>query len=83
LVDERQEPVETVGGQLAERDFRPQTGQVLLPVEPRDAEIMQARMTASRRPCIKRWVTVSAPGRPPLVVSESEEMRASVSRRTT
>ena len=36
-VDECEGAVEAVGGQVAERDFRPQAGRVRLPVEPRDA----------------------------------------------
>ena len=40
--DEREEPVEAVGGQLAEQDFRTQAGQVRLAVEPPDAQAMQA-----------------------------------------
>ena len=35
-------PVEAAGGQLAERDFRPQAGQVRLAVEPRDAQGVQS-----------------------------------------
>jgi hypothetical protein len=31
-------PLEAVGGQFAERDFRPQAGKVRFPVEPRDAQ---------------------------------------------
>ena len=42
LVDECQEAVEAVGGQLAERDFRSQAGQVCLAVEPRDAQGVQS-----------------------------------------
>ena len=34
VADECQEPLEAVGGQLAERDFRPQAGQVRFTVEP-------------------------------------------------
>jgi len=40
--DEYQEAVEAAGGQLAERDFRPQDGQVPLAVEPRDAQGAQS-----------------------------------------
>ena len=36
-VDECEGAVEAVGGQVAERDFRPQAGRVRLTVEPRDA----------------------------------------------
>ena len=42
LVDECQETAEAVGGQFAERDLRPQAGEVRLPVEPRDAQGAQA-----------------------------------------
>ena len=34
MADECQEPLEAVGGQLTERDFRPQAGQVRFTVEP-------------------------------------------------
>lgn len=37
VVDECEGAVEAVGGQVAERDFRPRAGQVRLTVEPRDA----------------------------------------------
>jgi hypothetical protein len=37
VADECEEAVEAVGGQVAERDFRPRAGQVRLTVEPRDA----------------------------------------------
>jgi hypothetical protein len=37
VAGECEEAVEAVGGQVAERDFRPQAGQVRLTVEPRDA----------------------------------------------
>ena len=43
VVDECKEPVEAAGGQLAERDFWPQAGQVRFTVEPRDAEGVQSR----------------------------------------
>ena len=42
VADECQKPVEAAGSQLAERDFRPQAGQVRLAVEPRDAQGVQA-----------------------------------------
>ena len=43
VVDECEEAVEAIGGQLAERDFRSQTGQVRLAVQPRDTQGVQAR----------------------------------------
>jgi hypothetical protein len=43
VADECQEAIEAVGGQLAERDFRPQAGQVRLAVKPRDAQGVQSR----------------------------------------
>ncbi len=46
VVDECEEAVEAVGGQVAERDFRPQAGQVRLTVEPRDA--VDVRNTGNR-----------------------------------
>jgi hypothetical protein len=44
VVDDCQEAVEAVeavSGQFADRDFRSQTSQIRLPVEPRDAEGVQ------------------------------------------
>ncbi|MGB6579293.1 MAG: hypothetical protein WBF34_15390 [Streptosporangiaceae bacterium] len=43
VADECEEPVEAVGGQLAERDFRPQAGQVRLAVKLRDAQGVPSR----------------------------------------
>jgi hypothetical protein len=43
VVDEWKEPVEAVGGQIAERDFWPQAGQVRFTVEPRGVEGVQPR----------------------------------------
>jgi hypothetical protein len=47
VADECEEAVEAVGGQVAERDFRPRAGQVRLTVEPRDA--VDVRNPGSRR----------------------------------
>jgi hypothetical protein len=47
-VDECQETVEAASGQLAERDLRPQAGQVPLTVEPRDAQACRAPVSRLR-----------------------------------
>lgn len=38
VVDDCQEAVEAISGQLTDRDFRSQARQLRLPVQPRDAE---------------------------------------------